>query len=356
MRSGRTSGDQHEGGCLVDRTINDLQSFDEHTRGDQALAGLYAFLKLDVLVQAAHKVSVDFFARPEIYRDPDIVAVAPELAALYARYGRHEEYLSCEQRHGVFSSLFGDETEGDAAAAIAEPLPAEHGASGSKRELRLASNGTSYASNHYARERDQLLAATAAFAERVFDTGERPLRDTVAVMIPGLRSYLRDLDHAMVQWAREVGLRKLTEKTSYKILRNRGIARAFGLQAPSTAWPYVEEANGTTLVAEISNRLGGFRRHITRQEFIDRQRLALRGAEAVATVLDVSDGNDVAGADLNLVISKCYTWYAARGRALGLPLATIAVAPDGSSADANRGNGNGNRNRTLFAPAHHVGS
>jgi hypothetical protein len=350
MPSGRTSGD-HEAGCLVDRTISDLESFDQHTRGDQALAGLYAFLKLDVLVQAAHKVSVDFFARPEIYRDPDIAAVAPELAALYARYGRHEEYLSGEQRHGIFSSLFEDEAEGDAPAAFAEPLPAENGASASGCELRLASNGTSHASNHYARERDQLLAATAAFAERVFDTGERPLRDTVGVMIPGLRSYLRDLDHAMVQWAREVGLRKLTEKTSYKILRNRGIARAFGLQAPSTAWPYVEEANGTTLVAEISNRLGG---HITRQEFIDRQRLALRGAEAVATVLDVSDGNDVAGADLNLVISKCYTWYAARGRALGLPLATIAVAPNGSSTDAN--GGNGNRNRTLFAPAHPVGS
>jgi hypothetical protein len=349
MSSSEVYVDAGEAGSLANRAINDLATFEEHTNGPQALAGIYAFLKLDVLVRAARKISLDFFARPEIYRDPEVAAVAPELAAMFARYGSHESFLSCDQRHVIFSSIFGDEAEDDPPAITADSLRAANGAPASGNEMSVAADGMPEAANHYARERDQLLAATAAFAERVFDTGDRPLRDTVGVMIPGLRSYLSDLDHAMVRWTREVGLRTLTEGASYKILRNAGIARAFGLQAPSADWPYVEDANGTTLVAEISNRLGGFPQHVTRQEFIDRQRLALRGAEAVATVLEVADNEIVASPDLDLLVSKCYTWYAARGRALGLPLSTIAVAADGSAESPNG-------NRRLFPAAHHVGS
>jgi hypothetical protein len=349
MRSRDTYEDEREVGCLENRTITDLATFEENTNGPQALAGIYAFLKLDVLVRAARKVSLDFFARPEIYRDPEVAAVAPELAAMFARYGSHEAFLSCEQRHVIFSSIYAEEAEDDPPAITADSLRAANGARAAGNEMSAAASGMPEAANQYARERDQLLAATAAFAERVFDTGKRPLRDTVGVMIPGLRSYLSDLDHAMVRWTRDVGLRTLTEDTSYKILRNAGIARAFGLQAPSADWPYVEDANGTTLVAEISNRLGGLPQHVTRQEFIDRQRVALRGAEAVATVLNVVDNDIVESPDLDLLISKCYTWYAARGRALGLPLSTIAVAPNGSAESPNG-------NRRLFPAAHHVGS
>jgi hypothetical protein len=196
--------------------------------------------------------------------------------------------------------------------------------------------------------RDQLLAATAAFSERVFDTGEAPLRDAVRVMAPGLKSYLGDLNNAMVAWCRNEAFRRLTEDTCYRILRNRGIARAFGLDPPSEAWPYQEQANGTTLVAEISRKLGNSERPLTRDAFIDRQRLALRGAEAVATVLDFNDGDDLAP-----LITSCYTWYAARGRALGLPLATIAVARSAviDSADGTALPGSASSNRALFGPA-----
>jgi hypothetical protein len=162
-------------------------------------------------------------------------------------------------------------------------------------------------------------------------------------MAPGFKSYLDDMDHAMVEWCRDDALRVLTEDTSYTILRNAGVAAAFGLEPPSSAWPYAEEANGTTLVAEISKRLGGCPEPVSRAGFIDRQRVALRGAEAIATVLDFPEGSAVDSDDVDLLISKCYTWYATRGRELGVPLATIAVVSAHETSPAVR-----ETNRGLF--------
>ena len=356
----------------MERTISDLATFKEHTTGPRALAGLYAFLKLDVVVEAARNVALDFFAHPEIYRQASVARVVPQLAALHARYGYDEYYLSREQRHSIFESLFGDEVidcaPTDAVVAPIAPNPGRSAPGGTlfaPNGVMVPQGGMAFdedgfhvppegappdgkavlpmppraeAKHQFGPERDQLLAATAAFAERVFNTGERPLRDTVGVMAPGFKSYMRDMNRAMVEWCRDKALPALTENTSYKILRNTGIAARFSMEPPSDAWPYREEANGTTLVATICPEL------IDRSKFIDRQRVALRGAEAIATVLDFPEGSDVGSADVELLISKCYTWYAARGRGLGLPLATVAVVPDREARPAVR-----ETNRGLFS-------
>jgi hypothetical protein len=343
--------------------ITDLASFDDATRGDKAVAGLYGYMHLDVLVELARLVSIDFFARPEIYRDSEVQAVVTDLAKLNARYGCDEEYLSYAQRDVIFRSLFGESEVGSngatpVAAAAARMAPA--GVPGAANGVPSPATGVPTAANaesntagveleRFAPERDHLLAATAAFAERVFDTGDRPLLDTVGVMAPGLKSYLSDMNHAMVQWSRDTALRNIAEDTSYKIFRNPGIAAAFGLEPPSEAWPYREEANGTTLVAEVSKRLCGLAQPLTRDRFIDRQRLALRGAEAVATVLDFVEIEELDEDDADVLISKCYTWYAARGRALGLPLETVAVA--GAPTMAPSPSDGYRHNRSLFAQA-----
>jgi hypothetical protein len=336
--------------------IIDLSSFDEATTGDTAVAGLYSYMHLDVVVELARLISIDFFARPEIYRDNEVQAVVTDLAKLNARYGCDEEYLSCAQRNVIFASLFGENEVGSngatpiaAIAASMTPAGAPDAANGVSVAPQGEPNGAAVELERFAPERDQLLAATAAFAERVFDTGQRPLLDTIGVMAPGLKSYLSDMNHAMVQWSRDRALRNIAEDTSYKIFRNAGIAAAFGLEPPSAAWPYREEANGTTLVAEVSKRLCGLAQPLTRDRFIDRQRLALRGAEAVATVLDFVEIEELDEDDANLLISKCYTWYAARGRALGVPLETVALAGatpmPPSTSDGYR------QNRSLYAQA-----
>jgi hypothetical protein len=313
------------------RNIGDLASFNELTNGNHAVAGLYCYMHLDVLIELARLIALDFFARPVVYRDERVGEVARELAEMHARYGCDEFHLAEAQRRAIFASLFSH----DEAFAYHE--------SAAVPGVAMAGEPVG---EHFAFERDQLLAASAAFAERVFNSGERPLRDTVGVFAPGLRSWLADLNHAMVQWVRNEALARLTEDTCYKILRNPGIAAAHGMDPPTANWPWREEANGTALVAEVSNRLG-LPAPVTREGFIDRQRLALRGAEAIATLLDFPDGVDMDEDSVDRLISKSYTWYAARGRALGVPLATVAITQtyDEMSMAAVDG---ARRNRGLF--------
>src|SRR3712207_3984588 len=92
---------------LVDHEIRDLDSFEEATGGDRRIAGLYSFYLLDCLFCLAHRVSLDFFGRPELYIDLDNDAVPQALARLRSRYGCHEEFLSKSQREEIYVPLFG---------------------------------------------------------------------------------------------------------------------------------------------------------------------------------------------------------------------------------------------------------
>ena len=49
--------------------------------------------------------------------------------------------------------------------------------------------------------------------------------------------------------------------------------------------------------------------HISRGVFNDKQQLALRGAEALQAIIDYGGAPDAASIDL--LITRCYTWYAA---------------------------------------------
>ena len=300
-----------------DTRIRDLASFDDEADGDRAVAGLYALMHLDCLVDLAHRIAKDFFARPQMYRDVGGIDVAAQLARLATRYGHDEEDLGSEQRRHIFASLFGKSESGGIGVATG-------------------------ATDDFASLRDQLLAACVAFSERVFDTGEDSLRQTVRIMHIGFKDYLEDLSGDSVRWSRSAGLPSIAEQQSYVILRNPRITGVFGItRAPGEAWPYREDADGTKLVEEASGQLAG-EHALSRAGFINQQRLALRGAEAIATIIEVADGDPDDGYDR--LIANCYAWHAARGRVLGLPLATVAVPTPGAgqlmpsaSADGNRG-------------------
>jgi hypothetical protein len=138
-----------------------------------------------------------------------------------------------------------------------------------------------------------------------------------------------------VQWSRTKGLPAITEKISYGILRDRQIAARFGVnEPPEREWPYAVDANGSKLVEQISSTpMRGSAEPISRGVFNDKQQLALRGAEALATVIDY-DAADSAPNVVDLLTRKCYTWYAARGRVLRLPIAV--PAPTTVAVDATR--------------------
>jgi len=285
---------------LTNHKISDLNSFNKVTGDPHQVAGLYFYSVLDCLVDLAYKVSYDFFQRPHLYVDlgptqhnpTDLgstqqkASTSPTfsliLAKLHAQYGSNEFLPSTAQRDEIDLPIFG----------------------------RVAGYSTDEEGS-FPRLRDELINAAAAFAERVFDTGVEMLRERVRSAHRPFQEYLIGLQGDSVQWSREFALPQLTEEVSYTILRNKGVAGVFGIdKPPSGSWPYTEDSNGDKLVEAISKQLMWKDQPtdmcITREHFSNLQRVALRGAEAIATIIDFQE--TLGNSDLDLLITKCYTW------------------------------------------------
>jgi hypothetical protein len=278
-------------------TINSLQSFNEVTV-DRQVAGLYFYLQLDCLIDLAYRVACDFFGRPRLYTDLGAPTIAPDLAKLRARYGSNERIPSQEQRDAIYLPIFGQSgmywTDGQ---------------------------------SQFADGRDGLLNAATAFSERVYDTGEDMLRARVRTFHRTFKLWLARFNGDSLQWSKGEALAGVTEDLAYKILRNRGVAAVFGINTPpSQAWPYKEDSFGDMLIEEISKQLvvaSNSHKAITAEVISYRQRAALRGAEALATIIDLNEGGP--NSELDLLITRCYTWAAAL-----MSLPNLTAAPQGS--------------------------
>jgi hypothetical protein len=277
--------------------IKDLKTFSDATKQPHEVAGLYFFSVLDCLVDLSHKVAHDFFDRPHLYIDLGTAGsqqaastIAPVLAKLHARYGTDERVLGSEQRHQIFVALFG---------------PA--GGYG------LAND------SDFARLRNGLVDASAAFAERVYDTGVEMLLERVRSAHRPFREYLRGVTGESVRWSRDEAMAGLTEEVAYPILRNPGISAVFGIsKSPRAEWPYLEDANADKMIEQVERQLHRSRLHweaeiakppLTRERISNLQRVALRGAEAIATIIDFDERSTPT--DLTKLISACYTWGSA---------------------------------------------
>jgi hypothetical protein len=286
---------------LTNYKISDLNSFNAVTGDPHEVAGLYFYSLLDCLIDLAYKVSYDFFKRSYLYIDlgptesnaDTSQTLSSILANLHAQYGSNEFLPKKAQRDEIDLPIFG----------------------------RVAGYSTDEAGD-FPRLRDELINACAAFAERVFDTGVEMLRERVRTTHRPFQVYLLGLQGDSVQWSRGFALPKLTEDVSYTILRNKGVAGVFGInEPPSGNWPYTEDSNGDKLVEAISKQLMWTDQPkdmcITREQFSNLQRVALRGAEAIATIIDFQE--TLGNSDLDLLITKCYTWGAALLSVSSLP-------------------------------------
>lgn len=271
--------------AIPQRRISDRQSFVDVTARPRDTAALYFFKQLDPYYESALAVAVDLYARPQLYTNlpgADADGVARLLATLRSRCGRDEYLLSKEQRMEAYSPIFG-------------PM----GASADFDKLR-----------------DDLIAAATAFSERVFDTGVDMLLERVRTAHRPLKDFLSGLTGASTDWTARQSLNNLAENVSFSILRTQEVAAIFGMgTAPQPSWPYLEDSYADKLLEEIKLRIAPFG-GLTRQEASNLQRLAARGAEAIASVLDYSE-QDSADLDddvnsLKTLITACYTWGAAK--------------------------------------------
>ena len=307
--------------ALKNYHIEDLKSFNDVTGDPRQIAGLYFYQQLDCLVDLAHKVSCDFFMRPKFYtnlgevqQDEQRRPLREIVARLRTRFGYDEFFPSNPLRDEVFLAIFG--RGGAYSTAEAGDFP---------------------------RLRDAVIGAAAAFAERVFDTGVDALRDRVRTTVRVFRQYLVGLQGDSIKWSREQALPFLTENVAYAILRSQGVAGVFGVSTPpGSDYPYLEDANGDKLTEAISRQLQWADQpdaHIvTWEQILNLQRAALRGAEAIATVIDFHEpGTDD---ELSLLITKCYTWGAALlsvAPAMMQPPQSTAIAPTTQATPMIRG-------------------
>ncbi|MFF0110710.1 hypothetical protein [Streptomyces hirsutus] len=299
-RDDTTEQAKHADHRLAVNTISDPGSFRDATGDGHEIAGLYLMRELDILIDLAHAVATDFFARPQRYKEVDTQELAKRIARLHARYGNDERFLSYEQRRALFAPLFADR-DGD-----------------------------------FTRYRDGLLAAAATYSEWGQATGLAMQRAAVRSAHTSLKVHLSRFSGASLSWSRHEALPYLTEEICYPILRDRGVTSVFGVyRPPGEAWPYREDAEGGELVEEICRRLLPSRQpQLTRHAFSLRQRLALRGAEAIAAVLDYAPHDDDER-ELDVLITKCYTWHTALRDAASSDTAasaSVAPAPPTSSA------------------------
>jgi hypothetical protein len=284
---------------LPNYRITDLTSFSEATKEPRQIAGLYFYQVFDVLVDVAYMVSADFRKRPQLYRDLGQPSIAPTLGKLNAQYGTEIDNLSATQRNEVYLPLFG---------AFDTSPP--------------------YDNESFPCLRDDLIRTATAFAERAVDTGISMLRESVRTSHRLFKDYLLSLHGDSVRFSKEKALSEMTEKICYPILRNHGVAAVFGIaKNASIEYPYATDPAEDLLLEQISTQLmpsGAMRALLTRERVSNLQRAALRGAEAIATAIDYDETHhDHTDAELDLLISKCYTW----GTALAsLKVRTTSVA------------------------------
>jgi hypothetical protein len=277
--------------AIPDYPINDLKSFTDATSESHQVAGLYFFYQLDCLIDLAYKVAHDFYDRPELFTD--LAGASATIAKLHARYGCDEGFLNKKQRQAIYAALFGT-------SASMDSSPEEEG--------------------NFPNLRDELIEACATFVETKFGDADS-LRENVRQKHRLFKAYLTGLGGESVTWSRDGALAGLTEAVSYKILRNDGVAAVYGIAtAPKEEWPYSFDSNADKLVEKISQQLMSpekseatdadgthqMYKYMSREEITNRQRAAIEGARAIATVIDYDGQDDVD--DIGKVITRCYTW------------------------------------------------
>jgi hypothetical protein len=282
--------------ALPNHHIRDLRSFHEVTKEPRQIAGLYFYQLLDCLVDVAYKISADFRKRPQLYRELGQPSIARPLAELNAKYGTEINLLSASERNEIYAPIFG----------VSDALSQSD-------------------ADNFSNLRNDLVRAAKAFAEGAHQHSLPMLREAVRTAHQPFKDYLLNLHGESVRFSKEIALSELTENVCYPILRNRHIAAIFGVPKLAGAeYPYAADPAEDLLIEQIAQQLtwptdsSQAYGKLTRERISNLQRAALRGAEAIATVIDFQDDNHT-DVDLDLLVTKCHVWGTALVSLIGRP-------------------------------------
>jgi hypothetical protein len=268
---------------------------------DRSMAAAYFFAMTDVLNRLAFKVSEKFIHYPQLFQDlstpqGDADKTPRLLGDLWTMYGTDPKYLSQEQRDQIYLALFGPANDPNDVGDSSDTGPGENWSAGGYDFKTLSGH---------------MQLAAIKLSEQVFTTGELMLRDAVRRAHELFKEFLRGKAGASLRWSKNDALAILAKDTVYPILRNGGVAAVFGIHPPPRAeWPYVLDAQGSKLVHAISSKLmrDEPEKTITEARFIDLQTTALRGAEALAAVIDFDEHEHEDHQFQDELIRMNYTW------------------------------------------------
>ena len=150
-----------------------------------------------------------------------------------------------------------------------------------------------------------------------------------------MAQYLKGLDGDSVRWSRGNALPTLTEGSATRSCEVPRSPPSSEPQHRPRPFPTLRNSRGQKLVENFWKQLAGSEHPVLNRDLISNlQRLALRGAEAIAAIIDFQE--NLGNSDLDLLITKLYTWDAALWsvKASAAPQVAAGAAPDGATPPA----------------------
>jgi len=258
-------------------------------------AQLYARACLDPIVEVACAIAADFNRRPQAFKNVD-PNVQDLLVALRTKLGADPDFPDTHQRQDMYQPILGNLMQND--------------------------------SSNFARHAMAVQQAAAAYAERVFDTGEPMLRQAFADRFSVFGAYLRTTQGAATEQA---ALRTAPIfNAAIAIFKSDGVAKAYGYPpATGPEWPIelAPDGDGAVLVEQITRLLQPERAGLmTVESFLRLELIAARGRQTISLALNFK-GNDVSPDRAE--ITAAYSW----ATAMSMP-SPVVPAPQMSAAKA----------------------
>ena len=249
---------------------------------------LYKNWVLDCIPNLGHAISLDFFNRPELYKQVNDGDIVEKLSKMQSLYGYSPDFSNDEIRLMLMQPIFG----------------ASDG------------HGGGSDSSSFQTSRLPVLAAAADFSENAQPQAFPMHRERIRSALIPFRRFMEDLLGTSLE---ETEKRMVSiYNTASSILRDTDIAARFSINQPIPAsWPLeTTEAHGAQLIKNITTQLPespyGV---ITQDKFVRMQRIAQQGCDSIQFILDTDiESIKATEATLDDLIRRLYAW----GSDLGL--------------------------------------
>ena len=260
--------------------------------GESAVAELYRYYSLDIVMRCARFVSVDFGLRPKFYRNVQ-PEVARSLSRLQAEWGVVFDMPDDGDRAFLFGALFGQPI-----VPVAD-----------SKAVGLASSTMSYevSGRSFASAAARVSERVRALVEYKLHANILGLEDAVRSSVVRFQTHIRDLEGGSTNSTAE--RIKSVFNRSVAVLSDQSVAGVFGVTTPiPSGWPTESSGpEGARLIEEIWGRRAASNRNgqvISQDRFVQLQRIARFGSRAIQLSRELNADRSVAEMESPIAIAS----------------------------------------------------